>query len=146
MARPRKYKTAEELQQKIDEYFEKSKPEPVTIQTDEGEIVAKDKNGNAIFTTNHPTIPGLAYHLGFATKESLYYYRDELGDEDISKSIKRAFLYIESYHVNRMSNGDGGAGLIFMMKNMGYTDRQVLQHEGTAPIDIKVRFENAEDS
>lgn len=66
------------------------------------------------------TLPGLALFLGFADKSSLYQYQKRPGFEG---SVRRARTLIEEYVVKR-SLGRNAAGAIFLLKNMGYTDRQ----------------------
>ena len=69
------------------------------------------------------TIPGLTLFLGFADKSSLYHYQKR---EAFTDSVKRARTLIEEATVKR-SMGSNAAGAIFMLKNMGYSDRQNVQ-------------------
>ena len=66
-----------------------------------------------------PTVTGLALHLGFADKTTLYEYRDRDG---FSYLIKRALTIIEQYHEEAM-DGNNVAGRIFVLKNMGWKDK-----------------------
>ena len=93
--RPPKYKTAKELQNKIDEYF----------NTDEG----KEK----------PTISGLAYFLGYTSRQALY----DMQKGPLSYTIKANILKIESKHEQGLY-GNSNAGHIFWLKNRGWTDTQ----------------------
>ena len=96
-----KYDNADELQEKINEYFEVTteKKEPYTIA-------------------------GLAYQLGFASRQSLYDY--EKYNDERSYSIKRAILLIESQHEHGLSK-QSNSGHIFWLKNRGWTDKQVFE-------------------
>ena len=69
------------------------------------------------------TLPGLALYLGFADKRSLYDYQSK---DEFTHSVKRARTIIEEYMVKR-SMANNAAGPIFVLKNMGYTDRQTVQ-------------------
>ena len=102
MARPLRFKTVDELDFMIDMY-----------------ISEQETDGNPL------SIPGLCLYLGFADKKSFYDYE---GRELYSHSIKRARTTIELCVVNAIMKG-GGAGPIFMAKNMGYTDKQVVEFD-----------------
>lgn len=95
--RPLKYKTPEEMQQAIDEWFE-------SFKAAEG---------------LYPTMSGLAYHLGFSDRQSLYDYK---GREKFSCTIKRALLRIEMLHENNLF-GNSTTGSIFWLKNRDWKDK-----------------------
>lgn len=111
--RPPHFATAEELDKKIDEYFAPS----------------------ATGINSTITITGLAYHLGFESRQSFYDYEKR---EGFSYIIKRARLYIESMYELRLQ-GDKPTGSIFALKNMGWTDKQEIEqrteHSGSLTID-----------
>ena len=69
------------------------------------------------------TIPGLALFLGFVDKQSLYDYQNK---DEFSCSVKRARTLVEESMVKR-SMANNAAGPIFVLKNMGYTDKQTVQ-------------------
>jgi len=98
MARPPKYKTAAELQKKIDEFFDDS--------------------------SNARTISGLCYHVGFASRQSFY---DLEAKEEFTYTIKRARLRIEMDYEKSLRE-NGRAGDIFALKNFGWSDRQDIDH------------------
>jgi hypothetical protein len=104
---PPKYKTPEELQSVIDEWFE-----------------SFDGHKGA-----NPTMSGLAYHLGFADRQSLYDYK---GREAFSCTIKRAILKIESLHENNLY-GTSPTGSIFWLKNRDWKDKQEREYTGDLP-------------
>jgi hypothetical protein len=98
------YKTPGEMQKWIDDYFNKEKI---------------------------PTIPGLAYHLGFADKKSLIDYE---GKQDFLFPVKRAKLKIEAFNAKELHREKGNiTGVIFTLKNLGWKDAQ--------DIDLNVDFD-----
>lgn len=66
------------------------------------------------------TISGLAFHLGFESRQSLYDY--ENNSEAFSYIIKRLRVFVEScYEAQLYSFSTSGA--IFALKNMGWRDK-----------------------
>lgn len=110
MARPPSYKTAEELQDSIDEYFEATRneenPEPLTIS-------------------------GLCHWLGFSSRQSFY---DLEKQDKFSYTIKRARLRIESFYESMLMSRSP-AGAIFALKNFGWKDRQEIDYSGNVNIE-----------
>jgi hypothetical protein len=98
MAAPYCKYSVQELNQKIDEYFETS----------------PDK----------PTVTGLAYFLGFESRQSMYDYKER---EKSSYTIKRAILRIEEKHEANLYGGQA-TGSIFWLKNRDWTDKQSIDH------------------
>ena len=72
------------------------------------------------------TVTGLAYFLGFESRQSFYDYEEK---EQFSYIIKRARLFIESSYELRLS-GNSPTGAIFALKNMGWNDKQQVEHTG----------------
>lgn len=101
--RPPLFKDANTLKSAIDEYFE---IEPQV------------------------TITGLALHLGFESRQSLYDYEK---DEVFSYIIKKARLQVENEYEKKLS-GNNVAGAVFALKNMGWRDKQELEHTGNMQI------------
>jgi|TARA_Y100000310_G_scaffold112437_1_gene110920 hypothetical protein len=95
-----------------------SKPEDVQVMVD---LYFADAQA----AEDPVSIAGLAYALGFSSRQSLYEYEAK---ELYADTIKKARLRVEAYMVKR-SIKSNGAGAIFQLKNMGYTDRQVVQIE-----------------
>ena len=110
---PRKYKTPEELSDKIDEYFKTE----VTVETD-------------------ITITGLVLFLGFASRQSFYDYEKKKGYEYI---IKKSRSRIENSYEKSLRK-DGRSGDIFALKNFGWRDKQ--EHELSGGLNIKVEVED----
>lgn len=94
--RPAVYKTPEELETAIQEYFD-----------------AQEANKAPI------TITGLAYHLGFESRQSIYDYKER---PEYSYILKRATFYVESQYEAKLS-GTTPTGSIFALKNMGWKDK-----------------------
>lgn len=93
-----KYKTAKAMEKQIQAYFE-----------------ACDEN-NASYT-----VAGLAYHLGFARRDSLYDYESK---PEFAEIINRAKLRIEMQRNEQLVQGQGVvAGQIFDLKcNFGWRE------------------------
>jgi len=108
--RPAKYKTAEDMQSKIDKYF-----------VDGCNTSTCLVNGNEI-TRRVPTITGLALYLGFVDRYSLYEYEKK---REFTCTIKGARARIVQ-HYEELAQGNNVAGPIFMLKNFGYSDKQEI--------------------
>ncbi len=84
-----------------------------------------------------PTVTGLALFMGFSSRQSLYDYGKK---EDYSYIIKRAKVVIEmSYEEMLLTKASTGA--IFALKNMGWIDKQKIEHSGEVsqtnkPVDL----------
>jgi hypothetical protein len=109
--RPPLYNTTEELENKCNLFFEKCKElkEP-------------------------PTISGLAYYLGFADRQSLYDYENKV---EFTCIIKRNRLRVESEYEKALRTDRSATGAIFALKNMGWHDKQEVDHSGeikTSPL------------
>ena len=73
-----------------------------------------------------PTVTGLALALGLSSRESL----DEYGRRsEFSDSVKRAKSLVAAAYEERLW-GNTPAGAIFALKNMGWSDKQDIQHSG----------------
>ena len=100
VGRPLKFQSVEELQEKIDAYFE---------QTDETEW----------------TITGLALALD-TCRLTLLHYEEK---PEFVNTIKNAKLKVENgYEVDLKKHGRSGT--IFALKNFDWTDKQELEHSG----------------
>lgn len=120
--RPLKFKTPEEMQEKIDEYFDKMEKPKIAI------------DGNPYYEPI--TITGLALAL-HTTRELLCNYeeRDEFYD-----TIKRAKLRVENYAEKMLYLGKSAAGPIFALKNFNWSDKQQTEVSGPdgAPVALAV--------
>lgn len=118
--RPPLFETAEAIEKKIDEYFVYIKGEwhEETLEVKGMPIVQKvwDRHSET------PALTGLAYFLGFESRQSIYDY-EKTGE--FSYAIKRARLRIESsYEQYLLSQASTGA--IFALKNFGWADKQEI--------------------
>ena len=103
---PAFYTDPEELKNAIQEYFDSCIP---TFH-----------DGN-ITSLNNPTVSGLAYALGFESRQSMYDYEKR---EQFSYIIKRARLFVEmNYEQNLCNPQIKATGPIFALKNMGWFDK-----------------------
>lgn len=98
--RPRKYKTPEEMQVRIDEYFD---------------------------SFEKPTICGLTLALGFIERKALLNY--EGYGKEFYAIIKRAKTVVEDYYERNLSINTRATGAIFALKNFDWSDRQDIRIE-----------------
>lgn len=126
VGRPPKYKSKEEIEEKIDAYFKQC----------EGEVL-KDNNGNTVFNKfgnpviinqRPPTVTGLALALGFSTRLSLLNYQ---GKKEFMNTITRAKSRVEAYAEERLFDRDGTSGAQFSLRNnfKGWTEKTELDEE-----------------
>lgn len=102
--RPPKYKTKEELQKKIEEYFSQC-----------------DRDHDPY------TVTGLAMALD-VDRKTLLNYSDK---EEFFHTIKRAKLKVENYLEKRLINDNSTSGIIFNLKNnYDWKDKQEIEHSG----------------
>jgi hypothetical protein len=133
--RPCKFKSANEIQVAIDEYFKAC----------EGEIL-KDHDGNVIFdkygepiiiNSKPPTVTGLALFLGLKSRQAILNYQDR---PEFNDAITRAKMRIEEYAETRLYDKNGCNGAKFnLTNNFGWVDRQQTELTGKdgGPVAIK---------
>lgn len=108
-----KYKSPEEMQAKVDEYFKECQGHP--LLDDAGKPVT-DKFGYPIILDSKPlTVTGLALALGFTTRQSLLNYQSR--SKRYQEIIERAKLQIENYAEMRLYDKDGSNGAKFNLQN-----------------------------
>lgn len=105
--KPLKFKTVQELQDKIDAYFD-SIEQPIVLEN--GEVRLRDV----------PTITGLALALD-TTRETLCDYQNR---EEYSDTIRRAKQRVEMFAEKQLYLGKSASGPIFALKNFGWADNQ----------------------
>ena len=129
MARPLKYKTVDELQAAIDQYFEDCKGKP--LLDDYG---SADKYGNPIIVdAKPPTITGLALALGFTNRQTLLNYQ---GKKQFLDTITRAKARCEEYAESRLYDRDGANGAQFSLKyNFRWDAQKDAEADGVKIID-----------
>lgn len=107
--RPELYSEPEAMQEKIDQYF------------------AETKN---------ITITGLAFYLGFESRQSFYDYEKK---ESFTYTIKKARCRVEQYYEENLLS-KYATGAIFALKNMDWKDKIVSDqnHSGEIVITRKI--------
>lgn len=111
------FETPEELENKIQEYFEKG----VKMKT----VILGPPNKRYEIQVAVPTITGLCLYLGFESRQSFYDYEKR---EAFSYTIKKARLLIESEYEEMLQAGNT-SGAIFALKNFGWTDKQEIEQK-----------------
>lgn len=110
--RPLKYKTKEELQNAIDEYFKNCEGE---VLKDSGGDTVFDKHGQPVIVGQKPpTVTGLALALGFNSRQALLNYQAK---KQFNDTITRAKSKCEEYAESRLYDKDGVNGAKFSLTN-----------------------------
>ena len=138
IGRPLMYKTKEEMQAKIDAYFEECKG---VILTDNDGNAVTDKYGRPIYIDEKPlTITGLALALGFNSRQALLNYQ---GKEEFNDTILRAKARVEQYAEERLFDKDGANGAKFSLANnfKGWKDKI----EAEVSTDMNINIELSDD-
>ena len=131
------YKTKEEIQEKIDAYFEECKGRQMLDV--EGEIV-RDKYGYpVIIDSRPPTITGLALALGFTSRQALLNYQAK---EEFIDTITRAKAKVEQYAEERLFDKDGANGAKFSLANNfdGWREKQQIEAEVSSEVTINIEL------
>ena len=114
MPRPNKFKSVEEMQKAIDNYFKEC-----------------DANERPY------TISGLAYALD-TTRRTLLDYEE---NDEFTHTIKKAKAKIEQFVEERLFAGSNTAGVIFNLKNnYNWKDKQEIEAEVNSTVDITVEL------
>ena len=115
-----RYKTVEEMQAVIDQYFEDCKGEPII--GDDGQLII-DKYGQPFIINAHPpTVTGLALALAFTSRQALLNYQAKKAFVD---TVLRAKARIEAYAEERLFDRDGQRGAEFSLKyNFRWADEK----------------------
>ena len=74
-----------------------------------------------------PTLAGLAYFLGI-DRQTLYNYKERTEFFDI---IKKATDYVQYKYEERLIYEGNPTGVIFALKNMGWSDKQEIEQKTT---------------
>ena len=75
-------------------------------------------------STQRPTLSGLAVYLGI-DRQTLYNYKEK---DEFFDIIKKATAKVESIYEERAIYENNPTGVIFALKNMGWTDRIANDH------------------
>lgn len=144
--RPPKYRSAKQMQQRIDAYFEACEGQMLIDETTGKPVIHK---GMPVYEgAKPPTITGLALALGFTTRKSLMDYQGKPQFEEI---IQRAKSRIEQYTEERLFDRDGSAGARFSLQNnfKGWKEKTEVSlsagEEADVMEEIRRRLENEAD-
>ena len=131
------YKTVEEIQEKIDAYFEECKGRMLTDY--EGKPFV-DKNGFPIMVDTRPlTITGLALALGFTSRQALLNYQAK---PEFVDTILRAKAKVECYAEERLFDKDGANGAKFSLANNfdGWKEKQQIEADVKNEVNINIEL------
>ena len=137
VGRPPMYNSAEEMQEKIDAYFEQCEG---TLLTDDSGVPMMDKWGNPIRVGARPlTITGLALALGFSTRLSLLNYQEK---PEFMNTILRAKARVECYAEERLFDKDGANGAKVSLANNfeGWREKQSIEAEVNSNMTINIEL------
>lgn len=140
VGRPPIFASVEEMQEKIDKYFEQCEG---TEKVDEEGNVFTDKYGDPVMFGRKPlTVTGLALALGFNSRQTLLNYQ---GKEEFMDTITRAKTRIEQYAEERLFDKDGANGAKFSLANNfeGWNEKQ--QIEANVNSDLTITVELSDD-
>ena len=114
-----KIKSAEELEKRIDRYFETLEPE--YRYDSEGEMLVDSKTGMPIMTDRKPaTISSMIYEIGLTSKDDLMKLKRRRGFEN---TVKRALLRVEAYTEMMLFDKSAASGAKFLLEScFGWTD------------------------
>jgi hypothetical protein len=113
---PPKYKTPEELQEKIEDYFKNG----IALK----KILVGPTNNRTVEEIPVPTITGLILHCGFADRTSFYDMEKLPG---FSYTIKKARAAIEQIY-EELLHTPACTGAIFALKNFNWKDKTEIEH------------------
>lgn len=135
--RPPIFTSVEEMQEKIEAYFEEC--EGKVLENSNGEV-ALDKYGEPIMVGKKPlTITGLALALGFNSRQSLLNYE---GKEEFLDTIKKAKSKVEQYAEERLFDKDGANGAKFSLANnfKGWAEKQQIEADVNNKVNINIEL------
>ena len=108
VGRPLKFPSVEELQKKIDDYFDD-----------------RDATGKPY------TITGLALWLDASSRECLLNYQEK---DDYFDTITRAKLRCQEYAESQLYTAKSSNGPIFALKNFGWSDAKQIDIQSTQKV------------
>lgn len=133
------YNSAEEMQEKIDAYFEECKGVPLMVDG----CAVTDKHGNVVVLGERPlTITGLALALGFNSRQSLLNYQEK---EEFLDTIMRAKARVECYAEERLFDKDGANGAKFSLANNFDGWKEKREIDGNINTDMTICIELSDE-
>lgn len=142
VGRPPIFATVEEMQEKIDEYFNSC--EGRVLEDPDGYPIL-DKHGKVIIIDDKPlTVTGLALALGFNSRQTLLNYQ---GKEEFMDTITRAKTRIEQYAEERLFDKDGANGAKFSLANnfTGWKEQKHIDADVNSEITITVELDDDDE-
>ncbi len=123
-----RYKKPEEMQEKIDKYFEECEGKPLVDHN--GDPIL-DRWGNpVVFGAKPPTVTGLALALGFKTRQALILYQAKKEFQDV---VLEAKSRVEEYNERQLYTRDGQRGAQFSLAhNFGWKEDRTEEKTGPA--------------
>lgn len=112
VGRPPKYKNKEEIQEKIDAYFESC--EGKILKGEDDKPVLDKYDQPIVVGSKPPTVTGLALALGFTSRQALLNYEAK---KEFLDTITRAKSRVEQYAEERLFDRDGANGAKFSLAN-----------------------------
>ena len=130
--RPPMYKSKEEIQEKIDKYFEEC--EGKVLEDKDGNPILNKYGGAIVMGSKPPTVTGLALALGFSTRQSLLNYQAQ---DEFLDTITRAKSRVEQYAEERLFDRDGSHGAQFSLRNnfKGWKSKDIEETEDVSMVD-----------
>lgn len=123
-----RYKTPEEIQVKIDQYFEDCKG---TLLVDHNGDPLLNRWGDPVYLDRKPpTVTGLALALGFKTRRALMLYQAKKEFMDV---ILEAKSRIELYNEEQLYTRDGAKGAMFNLTRNFAGWQEAKQDEDKGP-------------
>ena len=117
--------TPEELEKKIEEYFE--------IGASIKEVIVGAGNNKTIKSLKIYTLTGMSLYCGFMDKDHLFQLER---NNSYKRVIKKARARIEQIYEELLQT-TGQSATIFALKNFGWVDKQeVIHEERTLKVDI----------
>ena len=141
VGRPPFYNSKEEMQEKIDAYFEDCKG--TILVNDSGNYVLTKYGSPVIIDARPPTITGLALALGFTSRQALLNYQAK---EEFVDTIMRAKARVECYAEERLFDKDGANGAKFSLANNfeGWKEKQQIEAAVNSEMTINVELVDEE--
>lgn len=119
-----KFETPKELEKAINDYFQNG------VKIRQVEVGSAEKK--QVVNIPVPTITGLCFYSGFASRQSFYDYEKK---KEFSYIIKRARLFIEQEYEEQLHFGNV-TGAIFALKNMGWKDKTEVDQNTNMTVNI----------
>lgn len=132
MGRPKKYANKEDLENKINSYFDWCDSQKQELYNDKGQITK--------VISKPYTVSGLCLYLGI-TRETLNQYED---NNDYSDTIKRAKMRIENDVEEGIMTGriNTISGIFNLKNNFGWKDKQEIQQEVNGAVGLNIIIGN----